>query len=502
MKLFKIILNNLNVYFFLLCFAIALFTIYGWLALDPDFGWHYKMGEIIVKEGIPETDPFTYTMPSYPFVDYEWLSNVLIYELYSRYGKELLALLYALIAISAAYIVVPSKYKYSVFFFFLLGSILLPRSGIRPQVEGWLLFAILIRILFNKAVWEKWKWLFPLLMLVWVNLHGSYPIAFVTIGLVKFGEFFQTRKISLSDIAVVLLGFIATLINPYGIRDWQEVLFQMSQVGLFRKTISEWKPFYMRLELGFLLLAVMGLLNIWKNRFQLHLGWVITFLWTLWMAISSTRHLPFFAFIAIPFIASALDNFRKDVTAIHMGKERFHSIMMLFSIIAGIVFFTEIFFSLRNIINETNFYPVKAVEYIKENDLNGRIFNQYGWGGYLIWKLPEHKVFVDGRMTGFLWTAPNGESNSAFRDYLTVTAENEGWEDILKKFDVEYVLWYANEKNYNSPLSIYSKVLLQKLKIESYEPDTPLVERLKQKGWIEIYKDNIAIIIKSPDKDW
>ena len=58
--------------------------------LDPDFGWHLRVGELIAKQGIPRTDPFSFTMPSYLFVDHEWLTNVIIYFGYSLFGSVFL----------------------------------------------------------------------------------------------------------------------------------------------------------------------------------------------------------------------------------------------------------------------------------------------------------------------------------------------------------------------------------------------------------------------------
>lgn len=69
----------------------GMFLAIGVFRLDPDFGWHVKMGEYIEKYGIPVKDPFTYTMPNFDFVDHEWLTNVLMWEGYRRVGRAGLA---------------------------------------------------------------------------------------------------------------------------------------------------------------------------------------------------------------------------------------------------------------------------------------------------------------------------------------------------------------------------------------------------------------------------
>jgi hypothetical protein len=41
---------------------------------------------------------------------------------------------------------------------------------------------------------------------------------------------------------------------------------------------------------------------------------------------------------------------------------------------------------------------VAAVDFLKEHNLPGPIYNRYGWGGYLIYRLyPQYRVYIDGR---------------------------------------------------------------------------------------------------------
>jgi hypothetical protein len=68
---------------------------------DHDFGWHIRMGQLILAKGIPATDPFSYTMPSYPFVDHEWLADILLVQLYPIIGYPGLGVIYTFIAVAA-----------------------------------------------------------------------------------------------------------------------------------------------------------------------------------------------------------------------------------------------------------------------------------------------------------------------------------------------------------------------------------------------------------------
>src|SRR3989344_2267759 len=55
-------------------------------SLDPDFGWHVRTGQLILERGIPHQDWYTFTMPSFAWIDHEWLFNVFMYKAYEFLG--------------------------------------------------------------------------------------------------------------------------------------------------------------------------------------------------------------------------------------------------------------------------------------------------------------------------------------------------------------------------------------------------------------------------------
>jgi signal transduction histidine kinase len=77
-------------------------------------------------------------------------------------------------------------------------------------------------------------------------------------------------------------------------------------------------------------------------------------------------------------------------------------------------------------------YPDGAIAYMRANGIQGRIFNDWVWGGYLIWYMPQVKVFVDGREHPYV---PTGVVN----DYLAATS-SQSPQPVLDKYRIEYVL--------------------------------------------------------------
>jgi hypothetical protein len=103
--------------------------------------------------------------------------------------------------------------------------------------------------------------------------------------------------------------------------------------------------------------------------------------------------------------------------------------------------------------------PMGAVEYLRQTRPPGRLFNSYNWGAYLLWALPEYPVFVDGRTDLY--------NDEVIGEWLRVARAEEGWQEVLDKWDVNLVL---------------------------VEPTTPLVYRLEVNGWKELYADEVAVV--------
>jgi hypothetical protein len=107
-------------------------------------------------------------------------------------------------------------------------------------------------------------------------------------------------------------------------------------------------------------------------------------------------------------------------------------------------------------------FPVAAVEFLRRspNAVHGEMFNEYTWGGYLIWALPERKVFIHPNLDVY------GEE--LVREFLQVNDAKDGWEDILKKYSVGWTI---------------------------LPPDHPLNHLLaKRADWKLVYSDAVASI--------
>src|SRR3989338_11480858 len=114
--------------------------------VDADLWCHLKTGEYIVKNfDIPRTDIFSYTIGNQPWIDHEWLSQVLFYLIFAKFGWIGLNTLKAIV-ISLCFFIpllfIISKYKkiiYAIFFILLSVLAFNYRSFLRPEIFSYLL---------------------------------------------------------------------------------------------------------------------------------------------------------------------------------------------------------------------------------------------------------------------------------------------------------------------------------------------------------------------------
>ena len=489
--------KNFKKIFFIL--TLSIFWVKGILFLDPDFGWHLRLGNLILNSGIPKTDPFSYTMPSFPFIAHEWLTDVILAKLYPALGQIGLAGIYTSLALFSLIISLgKAKSSYLKTLPFILGTaILLGYSGIRHQVISWLFLALLLKIILNESTWKKWRWMVPPFFIGWTNLHGSFAIGITTLFLVIFLKSWREKKLWLEGLLVSILSLLATFINPYGPRLWWEIWLTFSDRSL-RWTIAEWQPSLFFFNPSFTALLTLSAILIWRYRKKFKLEELGLYLLFLFQGISSLRHIPLWVIVSLPTTITGLSWFYQEAKLIKEGRQRFAKAYN-FAIAGSLtIFFLQSIFSLGGAksITEEAFYPKKAVKFLKANLPQGQIFSEYGWGGYLIWKLPEKKVFIDGRMPSWRWQASaDKESNYAMKDYNELTNGRTEYIPIFQKYGVETVLWSpVKPKSLGEQLEDKLKDALIRLGISKKEADFDFLLQFQKEGWRQIYQDSLAVI--------
>lgn len=420
-------------------FFFILFLIKGITVIDPDFGWHLKTGEYILKHGLPTTDPFSYTMANYPFIDHEWLTNVVIAFFYPLLQREGLAVVFTLLTILCMVIF---KKKPSVLFLIVVMEILLSFNGIRPQVISWFLLVVFIRLLSKGTISTRSLTGLIFLQALWTNLHGGFFLGILLISIFYISKTAEEKKFSWYWVIIILAFLGATLINPYGIHIWSEVGNQLGDLNL-RWSIREWMPAVFFLNALFWFYAMISLGFFIRFYKELTLFEKLCYMVFFIGALLSSRNIPLWILASLPILQKNINGLYNATPQNLAAKKRLEKAKRI------LIITTIVIISIQLTIDivawppflEDGVYPKKAIKYIQRTNSSGNIMALYEWGGYLIWKLPERKVFIDGRMPSWRWTQDDPRySNYAFKDHNIILNAKKGYEKLLQKYNVSYIL--------------------------------------------------------------
>ncbi|HBC72435.1 MAG: hypothetical protein UX91_C0001G0141 [Candidatus Amesbacteria bacterium GW2011_GWB1_47_19] len=479
---------------------LAVFFV-GVRSLDPDFGWHIQMGNLILAGGVPQTDPFSYTMANFPFIDHEWLTNTIIAVLYPRVGMAGLAVIFATIVLGTIWVAVPkSEWMWADLPVMLGFTVFLGRAGVRPQIMDWLFLAIVLRLLADDRLWKKWKWGLVGLELVWANLHGGFALGIAVVGCVLGVKWIWGKRWEWSDWGVWAGMWVVTVVNPYGLRLWDEVIMQMTDTNL-RWKIAEWQPFWAGVELGYWLLAGMVLSLVMKYKKGTALWQKLVLVTTFVMGLSSLRHMPLFVVSALPVAAGGFAGFYREIKGNRLKIDRARKFYALLLGVVGLFTLAEsgLYIWQAQQGNWGIIYPTEAVKFVRADGVEGEIFSFYGWGGYLIREMPERKVFIDGRMPSWRWAGYIGAEKSpetkysdwAFREYLKVTEEGE-FKGVFDKYGIHSVLWPSQLEEESTGWAKKMQEWWEKWRGKPKRED--FIKGLKEAGWREAYRDKTAVI--------
>lgn len=463
----------LYIFFFVIFFAKALSYI------DPDFGWHLRTGEYIKMYGIPKTDLFSYSMPSYQVIDHEWLTDTGIATIDPFLGRAGLAVIAAILGTLSLMLQISWKEKDLAIPLILSSAAFLPIIGVRPLVVSWLFFSLLLVILRQKKNWQKLRPGLPLLFLVWANMHGSFPVGIITLAIYIFFSCLEERKMLWIDIGILLSSIAVTFLNPYGARLWQEVGVTLSQPEV-HFIFVEWYPIFFYPYFPFWILIILSAFLIFRYRRKYFLTEKTLFVLLLVLAAQGVRNIPYWVIFSLPLTVRGIAFLKAE--AGEEGRKRFGKALRFFGIFAAGVIVLQ---NLR-IVNPV--YPENAVTYLREHMPTGNIFADFDWGGYLVWQLPEKKVFIDGRMSNWRQSAGKQETDNALRDFYWVANRAESIEDLTSKYNIDTLLFTP------VPFEKWKQGDIDLFGVNGKKKYPEIMTQLSEGGWKEVYKDPAAII--------
>ncbi|MGM8062037.1 hypothetical protein [Vogesella indigofera] len=447
---------------------------------DPDFYWHLKTGELIVSSGqLPWHDIFTFTSYGNQWVLSEWLSQVvffLAYQLADLHGIAILtALIFTLCWITTyktCLDILEDEGKAVIVLILFCGA--MGAIAPRPHIFTFLFFSIILRKLFYFKYKHKDINLIsiPLVMVLWANMHGGFfigiilMISFTATEWIRYLASFEKdstvilrlKKLSL----VATLGLMATAVNPDGFHYW---LYPYQAIVSSGDTtfISEWQspnfhqPFYQY----FLIIVFLYFINMAYSQRKADITEAMVPLIFIGGAFFSVRNLPLAGLVMAPHVAifyrelmltEALSNlklkhsrtaeksqassiFGRFVSSGNKQVGESEAVINWIIMIASVVAIGLHYPNRKKEVESrvSDLLPVKAVDFVVKNKIQGNIFNTYHYGGYLIHRLhPEQKIFVYGRTDIYKMNFIN--------EYLEMYSGGKNWEKYFYKNKIDYVI--------------------------------------------------------------
>jgi hypothetical protein len=469
---------------FLLVFLAGMAA--GWRTLngDGDLPRHLVAGQVIVESGsIPRQDVFSYYYQGRTYVAHEWVADVIYYLFYRVLGMGGVVLLTAILIATTFFILYSALVAEHDERFVTLALV---GWGVVCSYWHWVarphLFTMLFLALWLVLVDRIYRgqvvklWVLPVLMLGWSNTHSEFIAGFLVLMAYLAGWAWDALfhrsdadPVVLKRLAAVFgLSFLASLVNPFGIQTWSMMTSYVNNTSLLSLIDDTKPPIFTdpQLRSEFLLMLV-ALVLLAMQRSGMRAGRAFLLAGATALTMTSGRNIHLYSVVApfvlggpaIEVIGSEIKRRLGAATAAVESQLRGVAWPVL-TVLACVALLAAGRIGRDYYIDPSRF-PVDAVTWLEDNPQSGHMFNDFLWGGYVVWRLwPEQTDFIDGKsdLTG-----------EATRDYITVKNLGPGWQAVLERHAVRWAI---------------------------IPTDSVLSGQLIRDGWAVLYRDSTAIILR------
>ena len=461
--------------FALLVFALSTGILSQKLLGDAGIGWHIRTGELILKtHSVPRVDSFSSTMNGKPWYAWEWLYDILVAVIHHAAGLNGVVFFSALLIALTFALVFQMMRARGVTLGIAVVMLLLAVSAssihflTRPHLFSWLFTVIWFAALDGFETDGKSRrliWL-PVIMLVWVNLHGEFLVGFVLQGVYLIGAWARksdgnsgsdalgrTRALLMTGVLML----VATFANPYGFKLHVHIYRYLSDPFLMDHIDEFLSPNFHGLpQKCFAVLLLLTILGVAAARTRLRTSQVLVLCFAVYTGLYASRNIPISSILLVLIVApvlstvagewaensvisaeirSRLREFAARVNGVD-SQLRGHAWAVL-AVLLGIWICVNRGHLTSRTVMDARFderrFPVRAVDFLLQSDVHEPVFCPDSWGGYLIYRLyPETQVVVDDRHD--LYEA------EFLKDYLKIVRVGEQWNQALLQMHANLVL--------------------------------------------------------------
>lgn len=448
------------------------------------------MGRAILEAGhIPAHSLVSYTAGTDLLVSPGWLSEVLFALFFRIGGLPLLAVFTGLViaATHGSIVVFLKNHGTDPRWALLAGLISLSLAATHWLTRPHMFSIVGTTVTLFMLLWDRPRriLLFAPFFAIWANLHGGWLYGLVMIGCFIAGDVLEALtadrdersrwiRRGAHDAAALAVAAVSVLANPYGFTLYKEVFAGVTSASLADNIVEYLAPnFHQAAVLPFLLVIILLVVLFSFTTKRPPIPWLVLIVVSLFFALRSARNISLFGVSAWPLIAlhsanawprngksfSFLKEFaRLDRTA-RIGMLAVPTAILMLALglnrgrAGGITLIPDSFSSRA--------FPTLAVDSVQRAALDGRVFDAWDWGGYIMFAWPAARLHVD----------PLKFNSTTMKSYGMIEGVQPGWEEELERWQVRTIIIPTV-----SPLA---KGLL------------------KEPGWKLWYKDTLAVVFRS-----
>ncbi|MBL0170960.1 MAG: hypothetical protein IPP90_09545 [Gemmatimonadaceae bacterium] len=409
-----------------------------------DLAYHLRAGAMMLDTGrLLRTDPFTFTAVGVPWIDQQWLSQVVLAQVFHTGGWLALALTRsALSAIVLASVFATCRAQGAAVrraAWLTLGSamLLLPALQLRPQLFGLTCFSLVLWLVADRRAHPGRLWWLVPLVLVWANLHGTFFLAVGLIGLAWLDDRHQQQATAPRLVMVGLAVIAASLVNPFGTRVWRYV-WELSSNPSVRGMVTEWQPTSIDSFSGAAFLISVPIVALLLARDVAPLRWplVLSLGSFFLIGVMSVRGVSWWAMVA-PTVLAGTRVGRESTARIDPVNRGNAAIIGTLGVVLLLLFGRWVPYRTpapvpRALLTEAPWGITRALATTLSP--GARVFNAQAWGSWFEYALPDHPVAVDSRIEVI--------PAEVWKRYADVSNGREGWQRILDDWQVRVVALY------------------------------------------------------------
>lgn len=389
------------------CLVVICLKLLQQVIISYDVWWHLANGRYMIEHGIfLREDVFSHTLHGTAWTNFEWLFQIIIYLLVKMADVQVLYILKYIFVISITMLLLLLLMRTACKPLMLLplmwmGFINIHLRGfVRPELFSYIFFALCILLVLEArekgGAWlRRLPWAASIMMILWVNIHAGYVYGIGVFALLLGGALWNKENPSfIRSLALTLLVSSLSLgINPFGYKILYPIIEHLSFQTHTLSLVDEFTPTPTKdMQNFWIMYACTGIGLVYgtlKKVPGIRFWTPATLLFLIWGSVY-IRNIAISAFIALPFfgwlVSSCLTN------------RRYRHITLALIMLLGVSNYKIISKKWTDTRPMRNSFPERACEFVSRVNIQGNMFNSYGFGGYIAWRLgPDRKIFMDGR---------------------------------------------------------------------------------------------------------